>query len=110
MLQPCKCPVLSMETIAVAKGRSCQKLATVMELEGNYYKLMLIGNSGVGKTVLLNRFFGEEFHPEFVSTVGIDYRIKSVTRSAAKMPIGYSSETRLKCDLTLEGLRMRSVW
>lgn len=48
--------------------------------EDNMYKLMLIGNSGVGKTVLLSRYYGEEFSTDFVQTVGIDFKAKQVTR------------------------------
>ena len=44
------------------------------------YKLMLIGNTRVGKTVLLSRYYGEEFNKVMVQTVGIDFRAKEVTR------------------------------
>ena len=48
--------------------------------EGNTYKVMLIGNTRVGKTMLLSRYCGEEFRQEYVATVGIDYQVKTLNR------------------------------
>jgi Ras-related protein Rab-8A len=42
-------------------------------------KLLLVGDSGVGKTCLLLRFATDSFSPSFISTIGIDFKIKSVT-------------------------------
>lgn len=43
------------------------------------YRVVLIGDSGVGKTALLLRFCDDIFDLSFVSTIGIDFRIKSIT-------------------------------
>ena len=48
--------------------------------DATMYKLMLIGDSGVGKTCFLSRYCGDPFNPEFVQTVGIDFRSKSIER------------------------------
>ncbi len=40
--------------------------------------VVLIGDSGVGKSNLLSRFTKNEFIPEFKSTVGVDFVAKSV--------------------------------
>jgi GTPase SAR1 family protein len=44
------------------------------------FKILLTGNSGVGKTAFLIRYTDDSFFPTFVSTVGIDYRIKTMIR------------------------------
>lgn len=41
-------------------------------------KLLLIGDSGVGKSCLLLRFCQDEFTPSFISTIGIDFKIRTV--------------------------------
>lgn len=38
------------------------------------FRLLLIGDSGVGKTCLLCRFTDNEFHPSHISTIGIGRR------------------------------------
>ena len=47
-------------------------------------KILLIGESSVGKSSLLIRFAEDSFSPELLSTVGIDYKIKT------KVPIDIS--------------------
>lgn len=42
------------------------------------FKLLLIGDSGVGKTCLLFRFSDDAFNTTFISTIGIDFKIKTV--------------------------------
>ena len=41
-------------------------------------KLILIGDSGVGKTSLLNRYMGEQFIPNQPCTINADFKIKSI--------------------------------
>ena len=41
-------------------------------------KFLLIGDSGVGKSCLLTRFVDDVFSPSFMSTVGIDFKIRSI--------------------------------
>ena len=41
-------------------------------------KLILIGDSGVGKTSLLSRYMDEEFIPNLPCTINADYKIKSI--------------------------------
>lgn len=42
------------------------------------FKLLLIGDSGVGKTSLLFRFSDDAYTPTFISTIGIDFKIKTI--------------------------------
>eukprot|EP01119_Soliformovum_irregulare_P007161 TRINITY_DN19560_c0_g1_i1.p1 TRINITY_DN19560_c0_g1~~TRINITY_DN19560_c0_g1_i1.p1 ORF type:complete len:229 (-),score=61.98 TRINITY_DN19560_c0_g1_i1:106-792(-) len=41
-------------------------------------KLLLIGDSGVGKSCLLLRFSDDSFTPSFITTIGIDFKIRTV--------------------------------
>ncbi|XP_015791906.1 ras-related protein Rab-10 [Tetranychus urticae] len=42
------------------------------------FKLLLIGDSGVGKTCILFRFSDDAFNSTFISTIGIDFKIKTI--------------------------------
>ncbi|XP_032379742.1 ras and EF-hand domain-containing protein homolog [Etheostoma spectabile] len=42
------------------------------------FKVVLVGNSGVGKTCLLKRFCDDCFHSGTCATVGIDYSVKTI--------------------------------
>ena len=39
-------------------------------------KILTIGDSGVGKSCIILRFTEDTFTPSFMSTIGIDYKIK----------------------------------
>ena len=41
-------------------------------------KLLMLGDSGVGKTSLVARFYFSSWQPETMSTLGLDFKIKSV--------------------------------
>ena len=52
-----------------------------MDDEGNFdmlIKLLLIGDSGVGKSCLLLRFCDDSFTPSFITTIGIDFKVRTV--------------------------------
>ena len=42
------------------------------------FKLLLIGDSGVGKTCLLFRFSDDAFNTTFISTIGLFVRISDI--------------------------------
>ena len=37
------------------------------------FKIIMIGNSGVGKSCLIMRGVNDEFNPVFISTIGVDF-------------------------------------
>ncbi|KAM0906606.1 hypothetical protein ACQ4PT_016662 [Festuca glaucescens] len=41
-------------------------------------KLLLIGDSGVGKSCLLLRFSDDTFTTSFITTIGIDFKVRTV--------------------------------
>lgn len=43
------------------------------------FKLVLIGDSGVGKSCLLLRFADDNFTDSYISTIGVDFRFRTVT-------------------------------
>ncbi|XP_040295194.1 EF-hand calcium-binding domain-containing protein 4B isoform X2 [Bufo bufo] len=43
------------------------------------FKIIMVGNSSVGKTSFLRRFCEDNFYPGTSATVGIDYSVKTVT-------------------------------
>lgn len=43
------------------------------------FKLILIGNSGVGKSSLLLRFSDNNFGDSYIPTIGVDFRFRNVT-------------------------------
>lgn len=51
------------------------------------FKLLLIGDSGVGKTCLLFRYADDTFSTTFISTIGIDFKIKTVELEGKKIKL-----------------------
>ena len=41
-------------------------------------KLLILGDAGVGKTSLLRRYIDDDFGSSFISTIGVDFRIRTV--------------------------------
>jgi Ras-related protein Rab-11A len=55
------------------------KMATRVDEEYDYlFKIVLIGDSGVGKSNLLSRFTRNEFNLESKSTIGVEFATKSI--------------------------------
>ncbi|CAF3930740.1 unnamed protein product [Adineta steineri] len=51
------------------------------------FKLLLIGDSGVGKTCVLFRFSDDAFNASFISTIGIDFKIKTIELDGRKIKL-----------------------
>lgn len=50
-------------------------------------KLLLIGDSGVGKSCLLLRYSDDSFTSSFITTIGIDFKIKSILLDDKKVKL-----------------------
>lgn len=63
------------------------------------FKILIIGNSSVGKTSFLFRYADDSFTPAFVSTVGIDFKVKTI----------YRNDKRIKLQIWVRGAVGRSL-
>ena len=52
--------------------------------EDTVYKVLLLGDSSVGKTCFLLRYCDKSFQEAHLSTIGLDYRLKSMTLNNEK--------------------------
>ncbi|XP_068595530.1 EF-hand calcium-binding domain-containing protein 4B [Brachionichthys hirsutus] len=72
------------ETPTSPRGQPVGKETSINE-EGSLlppdrlFKIILVGNSSVGKTSLLRRFCNDSFHADTSATVGIDYSVKTIS-------------------------------
>ncbi|XP_028307307.1 ras and EF-hand domain-containing protein isoform X2 [Gouania willdenowi] len=72
------------KTPTSARGKPVGKEAQQKANEGGaffpdrLFKVVLVGNSSVGKTSLLRSFCEGRFHPATAATVGIDYSVKTL--------------------------------
>jgi small GTP-binding protein len=48
-------------------------------------KVLMVGDSGCGKTSLLARYADAYFNPTFISTIGIDFKVRTVERNGHKV-------------------------
>lgn len=52
---------------------------TLVQTEYDYvFKILLIGNTGVGKSSLLMRFASDIFSESFLPTLGVDFKIRTM--------------------------------
>lgn len=69
--------------------------------------MIVIGDSGVGKTAAVRRLCTGEFHPDFASTVGIDYAIKTLVLSgppgAAAAADAAATDVDMETDIESDG-------
>lgn len=63
--------------------QSVESLDTAVDPNFDYmFKTLIVGNSGVGKTAFLVRYTDDHYLSTFVSTVGIDFKVKTLIRWA----------------------------
>ncbi|KAM7375719.1 hypothetical protein PAMP_005499 [Pampus punctatissimus] len=51
------------------------------------FRLLLLGDSGVGKTCILRRFTDSEFDPTHISTIGVDFKMKTLEIDGVKVRV-----------------------
>ena len=52
-------------------------------------KLLIIGESGVGKSSLLLRFTDDTFDVEQAATIGVDFKVKTIVINGDKVSFFY---------------------
>ena len=50
-------------------------------------KAVIIGDSGVGKTNVLLRYCDNNFKPTYASTIGVDFKLKTITVNDMKIKL-----------------------
>ena len=50
-------------------------------------KVIIIGDSGVGKTNLLTKFCEGVFKDSYVATIGVDFKLKTITCEGSKVKL-----------------------
>ena len=92
--------ILNMCTIffqMAAQGQAWQKDAADQNFD-YMFKLLVIGNSSVGKTSFLFRYADDSFTSAFVSTVGIDFKVKTVFRQDKRVKLQiWVSNLEIEC-------------
>lgn len=51
------------------------------------FRLLLLGDSGVGKTCMLRRFTESEFDASHISTIGVDFKMKTLDIDGVKVRV-----------------------
>ncbi|KAI1884039.1 hypothetical protein AGOR_G00222270 [Albula goreensis] len=80
----------SQRMATVSDSRQMQQQSPKDAADQNFdymFKLLIIGNSSVGKTSFLFRYADDSFTSAFVSTVGIDFKVKTVFRNDKRIKL-----------------------
>jgi small GTP-binding protein len=51
------------------------------------FKLLIVGESGAGKTCMLLRFADDMFEEDFVSTIGVDFKVKEIMLNGKRVKL-----------------------
>ena len=50
----------------------------MVEEEPPLYKILLLGDSTVGKTTLISKYVDNQFSPDHITTIGVEYKNKTI--------------------------------
>jgi len=62
----------------IQKKKSSTSKALKTKQYDHTFKIVLIGDSGVGKSCILMRFADDKFNENFYATIGVDFRFKNL--------------------------------
>ena len=65
--------------------------------EDTVYKVLLLGDSSVGKTCFLLRYCDRTFQEAHLSTIGLDYRLKTMTLENNKIIFNQMNMINITC-------------
>jgi small GTP-binding protein len=69
------------------------------------FKVVLIGDSGVGKSNLLSRFTRNEFNLESKSTIGVEFATKSIQAGTLTLFLPFYLSSSVLCTIYLALLK-----
>ncbi|XP_010258759.2 PREDICTED: ras-related protein RABD2a-like [Nelumbo nucifera] len=67
------------------------------------FKLLLIGDSGVGKSCLLLRFADDSYLESYISTIGVDFKIRTVEQDGKTIKLQIVSIVKILDALSILG-------
>ncbi len=75
------------------------------------FKLLLIGDSGVGKSCLLLRFADDTYTESYISTIGVDFKIRTIELEGKTVKLqivssSYIMQRRCWCRSDVKALRV----
>ena len=71
-------PAQDMSTLLLV---GVEDTTTAVDVHYDYrFRVMVVGKPGVGKTSFLKRYCDDKFDSAYISTVGIDLRVKTMYR------------------------------
>ncbi len=56
-----------------------------IEQQENLVKVVIIGDSAVGKTNIVLRFVNEKYKPTHLATIGVDFKVKTLMFGESKL-------------------------
>ena len=68
---------------------AAEMLANIPKPTCHRFKVLTVGDEGVGKSCLVKRFCEERFIPKYISTIGVDYGVKRVQVSNTESRINF---------------------
>eukprot|EP01126_Amoeba_proteus_P060024 TRINITY_DN78_c0_g2_i3.p1 TRINITY_DN78_c0_g2~~TRINITY_DN78_c0_g2_i3.p1 ORF type:complete len:104 (+),score=14.25 TRINITY_DN78_c0_g2_i3:157-468(+) len=84
-------------------GKGAKAPPTTSQAPSARYKILLIGDSAVGKSSMLLRFVDDTFSDSFISNIGSDYKEKILDNN--KLQVSSSSSSLIMTDLGHWGSR-----
>uniref|UniRef100_A0A671PH99 Ras-related protein Rab-18-B-like n=2 Tax=Sinocyclocheilus TaxID=75365 RepID=A0A671PH99_9TELE len=72
-------------------------------------KILIIGESGVGKSSLLLRFTDDTFDPEIGATIGVDFKVKTLAVDGNKAKLAIWEDRELEREEGLKFARKHSM-
>lgn len=74
------------------------------------FKLLLIGDSGVGKSCLLLRFADDTYTESYISTIGVDFKIRTIELEGKTVKLQIVSISRRRRILDPRSGRQKQSW
>jgi len=64
-----------------------KKMAAQNRQHDHLFKLLIIGDAGVGKSSILVRFADNIFTPSYITTIGVDFKIRTIELNGQKIKL-----------------------